>query len=242
MGGFRNCVINSDCSNIVGSDWNRIIDSNQSNIMGGAGNHICGTSYHSTILGGHCGHIYTNSCDSTIVGGYRNTICNNSCCSTMIGGINNSLTNSCNSVVIGGSGIIIGSQSNSIILNDTTSFRQTIEKSATDTVSGSPYSVDFTTGAIKYLNSLTTDFVVDFTNVPNVSDTVVTYTLILNQSSTAYMLTGITINGGSSETIKWAGGTPPSGNADQVDIVGLMFIFDNTSTLVQVLGQMGTFA
>ena len=69
-----------------------------------------------------------------------------------------------------------------------------------------------------------------------------TYTLILNQGATPYMITGLTINGGGAETIKWANATEPTGNANQVDIIGLMFIVNNGGTVVQVLGQMGTFA
>ncbi len=56
------------------------------------------------------------------------------------------------------------------------------------------------------------------------------------------MITDLTINGGGAETIKWANGSEPTGNADQVDIIGLMFIYDGTATLAQVLGQVGTFA
>jgi hypothetical protein len=88
---------------------------------------------------------------------------------------------------------------------------------------------------------LSTDFVVDFTNVPLIANTTMTYTLILNQGSTSYMITGLTING-DSQTIKWANGTEPTGNASQVDIIGLMFIVDAHGAIVQVLGQMGTFS
>jgi hypothetical protein len=111
-----------------------------------------------------------------------------------------------------------------------------------DTLSASPYSVDFRTGAIKYLSSLSVDFQVDFTNVPTLANTTITYTLILNQGATPYMITDLTINGGGTETIKWANGSSPEGNANQVDIIGLMFIYNDSATLVQVLGQVGTFA
>jgi hypothetical protein len=127
-------------------------------------------------------------------------------------------------------------------MNATTNFRQTVEIAITDTLSASPYSVNFNDGAIKYLSSLSIDFQVDFTNVPTLANTTITYTLILNQGATPYMITDLTINGGGAETIKWANGSEPTGNADQVDIIGLMFIYDGTATLAQVLGQVGTFA
>ena len=129
------------------------------------------------------------------------------------------------------------------MLNATTNIRQTVEVSdTTTTISASPVTVSFTDGAVKYIVTLSTDFVVDFKNVPLIPNTTMTYTLILNQGATPYMITGLTINGGSAETIKWANATEPTGNIDQVDIIGLMFIVNNGGTVVQVLGQMGTFA
>jgi hypothetical protein len=56
------------------------------------------------------------------------------------------------------------------------------------------------------------------------------------------MITDLTINGGSTVTIKWNGGNVPSGTADQVDTIGLMFVYNNSGALSQVLGQAGTFA
>jgi hypothetical protein len=55
------------------------------------------------------------------------------------------------------------------------------------------------------------------------------------------MTIGLTINT-TSHTIKWANGEAPTGNANQVDIIGLMFIINSSGTVAQVLGQMGTFA
>jgi hypothetical protein len=68
-----------------------------------------------------------------------------------------------------------------------------------------------------------------------------TYTLIINQGVTPYIITGVNINS-SPYTIKWSNGTQPVGNDSQVDIIGLMFIVNNSGSIVQVLGQLGTFA
>jgi hypothetical protein len=86
-----------------------------------------------------------------------------------------------------------------------------------------------------------TDFQVDFTNVPSIPDTTITYTLIINQDVTPYMVTDLTVNT-VSQTIKWANATEPEGNPSQIDIVGLMFVFGGTGSIIQTLGQMGTFA
>jgi hypothetical protein len=89
----------------------------------------------------------------------------------IIGGNCNRLCNSCNSIIIGGTNLQIQDIDNTIFLNSTTNFRQTVEISGSDTVSASPFSIDFTDGAIKYINSVSTDFQVDFTNVPSIPDT-----------------------------------------------------------------------
>jgi hypothetical protein len=152
------------------------------------------------------------------------------------------IDNSDMSVIIGGDGGNLTNRDNTILMNATTNFRQTVELAMSETLTTSTYSVNFNDGSIKYLSSVSTDFQVDFTNLPTLENTTITYTLILNQGATPYMITDLTINGGGAETIKWANGSEPSGNANQVDIVGLMFVYGATASLAHVLGQMGTFA
>jgi hypothetical protein len=151
---------------------------------------------------------------------------------------------SCNSVIIGGQNLSVCDRDNSVFLNATTYLKQTVESSEDISVSTSNVSVSFLDGSIKYLSALSNDFQVDFTNFPNPSfiNSVITYTLILNQGATPYMINGLTINGGGTETIKWNGGNVPSGTANQVDTIGLMFVYNNSGVLSQVLGQAGTFA
>jgi hypothetical protein len=180
------------------------------------------------------------SINSSIIGGKNNTLCC-SYQSAIIGGYYNIICCSSNSVIIGGSTSSLIERDNTILLNGTTNFKQTIEASETVDISATPYSIDFMEGAIKYINSTNTDFEVDFINVPAIPNTTITYTLIINQGATPYMVTGVTVNT-NAQTIKWANATEPEGNSDQVDIVGLMFIFNGSGLLTQVLGQMGTFA
>jgi hypothetical protein len=148
---------------------------------------------------------------------------------------------SSNSVILGGEDLSICGRDNTVFLNATTNFRQTIETSGSGTVSGSTFSINFTDGAIKYIGSASNDFQVDFVNVPSIPDTTITYTLIINQDVTPYMVTDVTVNT-VSQTIKWANATEPEGNPSQIDIVGLMFVFGGTGSIIQTLGQMGTFA
>jgi hypothetical protein len=150
---------------------------------------------------------------------------------------------SCNSVILGGQGLDVCDRDNSVFLNATTYLKQTVETSFETTVSAATFSVSFLDGSIKYLSSLSNDFQVDFINFPDPSYTnsVINYTLILNQGATSYMINGLTINGTSSLPIKWYNGTQ-SGTINQVDKVGLTFIYNNAGTLSQVLGQVETFA
>ena len=97
---------------------------------------------------------------------------------------------------------------------------------------------DFSTGSNWYHSSATTNYTANFINIPTDNNRAVTLTIIINQSSTAYIPTAVQVNG-SSQTIKWAGGTA-SGTANQVDIVGFTFIRSGGSW-AQVLGQINTF-
>ena len=151
---------------------------------------------------------------------------------------------SCNSVILGGHDLSICERDNTVFLNATTWLKQTVETSEDITVTSSNVSASFLGGGIKYISSMSSDFQVDFTDFPNPSfiNSVITYTLILNQGATPYMVTGLTINGGGTETIKWSNGNTPTGNANQTDTIGLMFVYNGAGTLSQVLGQVGTFA
>jgi len=149
---------------------------------------------------------------------------------------------SCNSVILGGQCLNVCDRDNSVFLNATTYLKQTVEASEEITATSS-VTANFLDGSIKYLSSLSSDFQVDFTNFPDptYSNSVINYTLILNQGATSSMINGITINGTSSLPIKWYNGTQ-SGTANQVDKIGLTFIYNGSGTLSQVLGQVETFA
>jgi hypothetical protein len=238
-------MCDAECSTILGGYDNRICgycdEVRGSSIVGGIYNEIYNGSNNSSIIGGYSNDICCESCHSTIIGGCDNRI---ECCSTnssIIGGCNNTMCCSCNSVILGGGDLSICDRDNTVFLNATTNFRQTIETSGSGTVSGSTFSINFTDGAIKYIGSASNDFQVDFVNVPSIPDTTITYTLIINQDVTPYMVTDVTVNT-VSQTIKWANATEPEGNPSQIDIVGLMFVFGGTGSIIQTLGQMGTFA
>jgi hypothetical protein len=249
IGGCGNDVEGSDYSLLLGGRYNCLYQTDCSVIIGGYGNTICsyyGTTRASSILGGCCNIIANEGGfvhNSSIVGGCSNEIRCNSCNSTIIGSLDSSLCCSCNSTIIGGTQGYLCCQNDTILLNGTTWLNQTVETSLEDSISSGNKEIDFRDGAIKYLSSLSSDFQVDFINFPNpvIANSVITYTLILNQGASPYMITGVTINGGGTVTIKWYNGAVPEGTANQVDTIGLMFIYNSSGVLSQVLGQLGTF-
>jgi hypothetical protein len=97
---------------------------------------------------------------------------------------------------------------------------------------------DFSTGSNWYHSSITTNYTANFTNIPTTNNRAITATIVMSQSSTAYMPTAVQIDG-SSQQIRWAGGTA-SGTPNQVDIVGFTFIRSG-NVWDKVLGQINTF-
>lgn len=99
---------------------------------------------------------------------------------------------------------------------------------------------DFSTGSIWYHSSTNTNYEANFINVPTDNNRAITTTIIISQGSTAYIPTSVRINNGSSESIKWSGGTA-SGSVNKVDIIGFTFI-RTSSSWTQVLGQINPFS
>ena len=208
IGGCYNFTNYTKNSAIIGGVCNYIVSyddsSARSSIIGGCCNGVYGSVYSSSIIGGYCNYISFYSNYSSIVGGLYNRIECGTCNSTILGGCNNCLHCSTNSIIIGGSDLCISNVCNTIFLNETTNLRQTSELVYTSAINSSPFTIDFRDGGIKYINSLSTDFDINFTNVPEIANTTITYTLILSQSSNAYIINDLTINT-NPYNIKWSG-------------------------------------
>lgn len=99
---------------------------------------------------------------------------------------------------------------------------------------------DLSTGSVFYHTSVAADFTVNITNMPADDATTVSLTLVLVQGSTAYIPDELEI-AGVSQTIKWQGGSAPSGTADQVDVVSFTIIRSG-GAVAQVLGNLTSFA
>jgi hypothetical protein len=120
----------------------------------------------------------------------------------------------------------------------TTTLQQSTEILNTKTGATGTVVHDFSTGSIWYHSSISADFTANFTNVPTTNDRTISMALILAQGGTAYIPTAVEINS-SSVAIKWQDATPPSGNANQVDLVSFTLI--RTGAVWTAVGSLSTF-
>lgn len=120
----------------------------------------------------------------------------------------------------------------------TTTLQQSTEVLNTKTGATGTVVHDFSTGAIWYHSSISSDFTANFTNVPTTDDRTISIALILAQGATAYIPNAVEINGGA-QTIKWSEGSLPSGTNGYTDIVNFMLIRSAGSWTV--LGSLSTY-
>ena len=120
----------------------------------------------------------------------------------------------------------------------TVTLQQSTEVLNTKTSATGTVTHDLSTGTVFYHSSITANFTANFTNVPTTDDRVYTPTVILSQSSPAYIVSIVQIDG-FGQTINWANGTAPTGNANKQDVFGFSLI--KSGSAYKVLGQMSTY-
>lgn len=92
-----------------------------------------------------------------------------------------------------------------------------------------------------YNKAPTGNITANFTNVPATAERVISTTVILSQSSPAYIVNAVQIEG-VAQTLNWINNTPPTGNANKHDVFGFSLIRSgSTSPTWVVLGKMDTF-
>jgi hypothetical protein len=139
---------------------------------------------------------------------------------------------------ISSTGIITINSSSGILLDGLATFSRSTE--IVNNKSGSTGTVihDFSTGSLFFHSSVSANFTANFTNVPVIDDRSISVALILDQGSTPYIPNAVEINS-VSETIRWSGGTPPSGTANYIDIVNFTLI--RSGATWTVLGSLSTY-
>jgi hypothetical protein len=98
---------------------------------------------------------------------------------------------------------------------------------------------DFSTSDVFYHTGISANFTANITNVPTTVGRISTVTLILAQGGTGYLPTAVQI-GGTGQTIKWAGNTQPTPQANKTDVVVFTLIRTSAGAWV-VLGQMSSY-
>ena len=130
-----------------------------------------------------------------------------------------------------------------ITITGTSNIQQVVEVLTTATATGlspSTFNLNFDDGSIFYIEPEGDNFVADYLNVPVTDNRIISTTIIISQTASAYIPDTVIING-DIIPISWANGLLPSGNANQTDIVGFSFMRIG-ATWSKVFGQLSTFA
>lgn len=107
---------------------------------------------------------------------------------------------------------------------DVSEIRETVSSVS---ISTGVLTCDYTSGCVFYIASMsgvTANFSVNVTNVPTDNNYAITISIIVNQGATGRYPSSLTINSGSSETIRWVNNTAPSVNANKIDIYNFTLI------------------
>ena len=108
------------------------------------------------------------------------------------------------------------------------------EIAASGTISTNVLTLDWTATNISYVSSPAANFTLNITNAPTTDDRALSVTVIVTQGATAYIPSVLQIDG-SGQTIKWAGGSAPSGTANKIDIFS--FVLLRTGSAWTVFGS-----
>ena len=108
------------------------------------------------------------------------------------------------------------------------------EIATSGTISTNVLTLDWTATNISYVSSPAANFTLNITNAPTTDDRALSVTVIVTQGATAYIPSVLQI-GGAGQTIKWAGGSAPSGTANKIDIFS--FVLLRTGSAWTVFGS-----
>jgi hypothetical protein len=100
---------------------------------------------------------------------------------------------------------------------------------------------NFLSGSIAYVSNPSSDFVIDVVETPITNNKAIGLTVIVEQGTPAYKITGLKINSDDegSVSINWYGGSQPTGTTNSTDIFAFSLIKVNNTW--RVLGQKTTF-
>ena len=103
---------------------------------------------------------------------------------------------------------------------------------------GSTITVDATASSIVVFVP-TSAFTANFINIPASGNKTVTFTLILLQSATGFMMAAVQV-AGAGQAISWVGGSAPSATANKTDVVNVTIVYSSGS-ISRVLASVATY-
>ena len=99
-------------------------------------------------------------------------------------------------------------------------------------------SFDATAASVFYFTP-SSAFTANFINIPASGTKSQTFSLVLNQGSTGYMMSAVQV-AGTSATISWVGGSAPAGTSNKVDLINVTIIY-SAGIVVKVLASVATY-
>ena len=115
---------------------------------------------------------------------------------------------------------------------------QEVQELVVPAVPTTPYTLDWTSGAIHYLTTIPSDLTVDITNLPTTANRNYVVSVYLVQDSTAYYITRLDI-AGSTTPILWSGGSAPTPRANSVEIQTFSLYYSGSAWTA--LSQLSSF-
>ena len=94
---------------------------------------------------------------------------------------------------------------------------QEVQETVIAAVPTTPYTIDWTLGAIHYLTTIPSNLTVNITNLPTTSNRNYVVSVYLVQGVTPYFVNALNI-AGTSNTIRWSGGSAPTPTASRIEI------------------------
>jgi hypothetical protein len=102
----------------------------------------------------------------------------------------------------------------------------------------STISIDATASSVVAFQP-TSAFTANFTNIPASGNKTVTFTLILLQPATGFMMSAVQV-AGAGQSISWVGGSAPSATANKTDVVNVTILYSSGS-ITRVLASVATY-
>lgn len=119
-----------------------------------------------------------------------------------------------------------------------TTLAETTEVLTSGTVSANVFTANATLGNAFYITSApSANFTINITSIPTTNDRVFSFTFFVIQGSTGYIPNALQLDG-SSQTIKWAGGTAPTATSGAGKIDVFNFTLIRRSSTWEALGDV----